>query len=84
MNTGGAETFLMKMYRSLDREKYQMDFCVNSDKNFYEKEILEMGGTIYKIPAKFPSMGINTLSVSVSILWPCLICLQLARAERNS
>lgn len=52
MNTGGAETFLMKMYRSLDREKYQMDFCVNSDKNFYEKEILEMGGRIYKIPAK--------------------------------
>ncbi len=52
MNTGGAETFLMKMYRSLDREKYQMDFCVNSDENFYEQEILKMGGKIYKISAK--------------------------------
>lgn len=52
MNTGGAETFLMKMYRSLDREKYQMDFCVNSDENFYEKEIASLGGKIYKIPAK--------------------------------
>lgn len=52
MNTGGAETFLMKMYRSLDREKYQMDFCVNSDENFYEQEILKLGGKIYKIPAK--------------------------------
>lgn len=52
MNTGGAETFLMKMYRAIDREKYQMDFCVNSDTNFYEKEILELGGKIYKVPAK--------------------------------
>lgn len=52
MNTGGAETFLMKMYRSLDRKKYQMDFCVNSDENFYEQEILKLGGKIYKIPAK--------------------------------
>lgn len=57
MNTGGAETFLMKMYRALDREKYQMDFCVNSDKNFYEKEILALGGKIYKVPAKSQSLS---------------------------
>ena len=44
MNTGGAETFLMKIYRSLDKTKYQMDFCVNSQNNFYEKEIIENGG----------------------------------------
>ena len=25
MNTGGAETFLMKIYRQLDRTQYQMD-----------------------------------------------------------
>ena len=24
MNAGGAETFLMKMYRSIDRSKYQI------------------------------------------------------------
>lgn len=52
MNTGGAETFLMKMYRSLDRAKYQMDFCVNSQNNFYEKEIIENGGKIFVIPPK--------------------------------
>lgn len=56
MNTGGAETFLMKMYRAIDREKYQMDFCVNSDTNFYEKEILELGGKIYTVPAKSQSL----------------------------
>lgn len=57
MNTGGAETFLMKMYRALDRDKYQMDFLVNSETNFYEKEILAMGGKIYKIPAKSQSLS---------------------------
>lgn len=52
MNTGGAETFLMKMYRCLDRDRYQMDFCVNSDENYYEEEIKSLGGYIYKIPLK--------------------------------
>ena len=28
MNAGGAETFLMKIYRQLDKNEYQMDFCV--------------------------------------------------------
>ena len=53
MNAGGAETFLMKLYRQLDKTKYQMDFCVNtSDKCFYEDEIVAMGGKFYRIPSK--------------------------------
>ncbi|MBR4864034.1 MAG: glycosyltransferase family 1 protein [Oscillospiraceae bacterium] len=53
MNAGGAETFLMKLYRQLDREKYQMDFCINvKEKCFYEDEILAMGGRIFRIPSK--------------------------------
>ena len=53
MNTGGAETFLMKQYRQLDRTKYQMDFCVNvPEKGFYDDEILSMGGKIFRIPSK--------------------------------
>ena len=57
MNTGGAETFLMKIYRQVDRTKYQMDFCINSfDKCFYEDEILSLGGKIYRIPAKSASL----------------------------
>ena len=53
MNAGGAETFLMKIYRKLDRSRYQMDFCVNiAEKNFYEDEIMALGGRIFKIPAK--------------------------------
>lgn len=53
MNAGGAETFLMKVYRNIDKELYQMDFCINvQEKCFYEDEILSMGGRIYRIPAK--------------------------------
>ena len=53
MNAGGAETFLMKVYRKLDKTKYQMDFCVNStQKGFYDDEIREMGGKIFTIPSK--------------------------------
>lgn len=57
MNAGGAETFLMKMYRQIDSTKYQMDFCINmSEKCFYEDEILSLGGKIYRIPAKSTSL----------------------------
>lgn len=53
MNAGGAETFLMKIYRALDKTKYQMDFCVaKKEKGFYDDEIKKMGGKIYKITPK--------------------------------
>lgn len=52
MNAGGAETFLMKIYRTLDRTKYQMDFCVSSNENYYGNEIKDLKGRIYVIPAK--------------------------------
>lgn len=57
MNAGGAETFLMKLYRTLDRAKYQFDFCLNvEEKCFYEDEIIEMGGRIFRIPPKSESV----------------------------
>lgn len=53
MDMGGAETFLMKLYRELDRNKYQMDFCVSTGlTGCYEEEISLMGGRIFKIPKK--------------------------------
>lgn len=51
MNAGGAETFLMKMYRALDKNKYQMDFAVATD-GIYDKEIMNLGGLIFKITPK--------------------------------
>ena len=53
MAAGGAETFLMKMYRSLSRDDYQMDFCVTTNKKeFYDDEIIKMGGNIIYISKK--------------------------------
>lgn len=53
MNAGGAETFLMKLYRQMDKTRWQMDFCINiPDKCFYEDEITAMGGRIFRIPSK--------------------------------
>mgnify|MGYP000031521271 FL=1 len=49
MEYGGAETFIMNLYRNMDREKIQFDFLVNSDGK-YDEEIRELGGKIYKIP----------------------------------
>ncbi len=51
MNCGGAETLIMNIYRSVDREKIQFDFLVNVfDKMFYEDEITSLGGRIYRMP----------------------------------
>lgn len=53
MNSGGAETFLMKVYRKLDRSQYQLDFCLNTrDECFYSEEIRTLGGKIFYIPPK--------------------------------
>mgnify|MGYP004626139113 CR=1 FL=1 len=57
MNAGGAETFLMKIYRQLAKTKYQMDFCINAPgKCFYEDEILSLCGKIYRISSKSASL----------------------------
>ena len=58
MNSGGAETFLMKLYRTLDRTKYQIAFCVNvNEECFYDNEIKDLGGKIFYIPPKSAGVG---------------------------
>lgn len=52
MNAGGAETFLMKMLRSVDRSEYMLDFCVTTPENYYAEEIEALGGRIFVIPPK--------------------------------
>ena len=53
MNAGGAETFLMKVYRELDKTKYQIDFAVGTkEKGFYDEEIIALGGHIHHISPK--------------------------------
>lgn len=48
MEAGGTQAFLMNLYRNIDRNKVQFDFLVEYDnKEFYDDEILNMGGKIY-------------------------------------
>lgn len=53
MNRGGIETFLMNLYRNIDRSKLQFDFLLNSDgEDLYSDEIRSLGGRIYSIPSR--------------------------------
>ena len=50
MGKGGAETFMMNAYRSIDRLEYQFDFVIYEDfKDVtpYHEEIKKLGGNIY-------------------------------------
>lgn len=60
---GGAESRIMDLYRQMNREEIQFDFLVHSsavkhagedakarEKQFYDDEILAMGGHIYVLP----------------------------------
>ena len=60
MNCGGTQNMLMNIYRKIDRSKVQFDFLINAkEKCFFEDEITEMGGKLYRIKKWKPS---NTLS----------------------
>lgn len=57
MSCDGAETFIMNVYRNIDRVNIQFDFVVHTkEEQFYDKEIKQLGGKIYQLPrmAKHP------------------------------
>lgn len=55
MGRGGLETMLMNYYRHIDRNKVQFDFLVHRDfEADYDKEILSMGGKIYRVSRLIP------------------------------
>ena len=49
MNRGGAESFVMFVYRKIDRTQFSFDFLVN-DEGDYDEEIRSLGGSLYYIP----------------------------------
>lgn len=49
-NIGGVETFVMNVYRQLDKSQIQFDFLIDYDANIaFEDEIIAMGGRIYRV-----------------------------------
>lgn len=51
LNRGGLETFVMNIYRAIDKTKIQFDFLVNS-RGDYAEEIESLGGHIFLSPAR--------------------------------
>lgn len=68
MNIGGAETFLMNVYRNIDREKIQFDFVIHTkEKCDYEDEINQLGGRVYRI-SRFSKNPIQNMLELASII----------------
>lgn len=58
MDRGGIETFIMNVYRNMNRDLIQFDFLVHTlEEKAYDKEILSLGGKIYRITPR--SKGIR-------------------------
>lgn len=50
MTFGGGESFIMNVYRNIDRSKVQFDFILHSKNiGYYDDEIRKLGGKIYYI-----------------------------------
>jgi len=52
MGLGGAESFMMNLYRKIDRDKFQFDFLIYEDfqdVQDYHSEIKKMGGRIFVV-----------------------------------
>ena len=52
-NKGGMESYIMSLYRNINRDRVQFDFLLFTEKPFaYENEVKEMGGRIYYAPTR--------------------------------
>ena len=53
MEAAGVQTFLMNIYRKIDRERVQFDFLVHYTKrDFYDDEIESLGGKVYRLSVR--------------------------------
>ena len=54
MQCAGIESFIMNIYRNIDRNKVQFDFLVHYEaRQFYDDEIEALGGKIYRLFIKY-------------------------------
>ena len=53
LSAAGIESFIMNMYRNIDRNKVQFDFLVlRNEEEFYDEEIKSLGGKKYFLISK--------------------------------
>ncbi|MFW3332799.1 glycosyltransferase family 1 protein [Aerococcus viridans] len=64
MDRGGIETFLMNVYRNINRNEIQFDFLTHSEGNHaFDDEIRKLGGRIYTIPNRSKGIFKNKKSL---------------------
>ena len=61
---GGVQTYLMNLYRNIDRSKIQMDFIVPGNHCYYYDEIKELGGQIFYISPRKKNVIANILDLA--------------------
>lgn len=65
----GAQTFIMNLYRSIDRNKIQFDFLVNSKNRYaYNDEIERMGGRLIYAPAPNKSNVLSYIDIITNLI----------------
>lgn len=52
LDRGGLESFIMNVYRSIDRSQIQFDFLLSKKGGALESEAISMGANIYYVPAR--------------------------------
>lgn len=68
LSAAGIESFIMNIYRNIDREKVQFDFLVLRDqKEFYDEEISALGGKKYCIHSNIENTLLRILDESRKI-----------------
>ena len=58
MYHGGAENFIMNIYRSIDRNKVQFDFLLHGP-GVYDDEIRKLGGNVYYLNGYVTQLGVK-------------------------
>lgn len=55
MDRGGLETFIMNLYREIDRNRIQFDFLLHrKEPGAFDEEIKDLGGNLYYVPRSNP------------------------------
>ena len=62
LSAAGIESFIMNMYRNIDRNKVQFDFLVlRNEEEFYDEEIKSLGGKKYYVYSNTKTRGFEFL-----------------------
>ena len=62
LSAAGIESFIMNMYRNIDRNKVQFDFLVlRNEEEFYDEEIKSLGGKKYYVYSNIKTRGFEFL-----------------------